>query len=142
MNVFIGILTLAVSAWMTGCSVTNAERIVDIAPSATPAVHGETTPVLVELFTSEGCSNCPPADKVLTILQNNRLNPTADVITLGFHVDYWDSSSWKDHFSSAEFTRRQEAYASHFGLDSAYTPQMVVDGTTQLVGSQRGRGYG
>jgi hypothetical protein len=93
------------------------------------------TPVVVELFTSEGCSDCPPADTVLARLIAEQPVAGADVIALGEHVDYWDQLGWKDRFSSAELTRRQQAYGAHFSLDSVYTPQMVVDGRVQFVGS-------
>ena len=95
-------------------------------------------PVLVELFTSEGCSSCPPADRLLTSLRSEKIG-NADTITLSYHVDYWNSLGWKDRFSSAEFTRRQEAYARQFRLDSTYTPQMVVNGSAEFVGSNRGK---
>lgn len=92
-------------------------------------------PVLVELFTSEGCSSCPPADDVLTRLL---MQPVANavVIPLGEHVDYWDRLGWRDAFSSASFSTRQSEYdARTFHTGSIYTPQMVVDGRTQFVGS-------
>lgn len=95
-------------------------------------------PVLVELFTSEGCSSCPPADRVLAILEKDQLVPSADVITLAFHVDYWDRLGWKDSFSQHEYTERQEAYARSL-KGTAYTPQMVVDGTREFVGSTRSK---
>jgi hypothetical protein len=93
------------------------------------------TPVLVELFTSEGCSDCPPADTVLARLVGEQPIAGAEVIALGEHVDYWDQLGWKDRFSSAALTNRQQTYGSHFNLDSVYTPQLVVDGRAQLVGS-------
>ncbi|MGE3467893.1 MAG: DUF1223 domain-containing protein, partial [Pyrinomonadaceae bacterium] len=92
---------------------------------------------LVELFTSEGCSSCPPADRVLASIARDEGVTGAKVITLAFHVDYWDYIGWKDRFSSAEYSERQQKYARRFRLDSSYTPQMVVDGTTHFVGSNR-----
>jgi hypothetical protein len=93
------------------------------------------TPILVELFTSEGCSDCPPADGVLDKLIATQPVAGAEVIGLGQHVDYWDQLGWKDRFSSAALTNRQHVYGAHFSLDSVYTPQMVVDGRAQFVGS-------
>jgi hypothetical protein len=91
-------------------------------------------PVLIELFTSEGCEDCPPADKVLAQLI---AAPPAgvEIIGLGEHVDYWDQLGWKDRFSSHALTARQGLYAARFANDSIYTPQMVVDGRSEFVGS-------
>ena len=89
-------------------------------------------PILVELFTSEGCSSCPPADRLL-----QRLDSKA--IVLSEHVDYWDRQGWKDRFSSHAFTERQEAYARLFGLDGSYTPEMVIDGAAEFNGSDSAR---
>jgi len=96
------------------------------------------TPVLVELFTSEGCSSCPPADRVLSQLEKEQTNPDVEIITLALHVDYWNYLGWKDEFSAAGYSERQRGYAEKFTLDSIYTPQMVVDGQTQFVGSNLG----
>lgn len=92
-------------------------------------------PVLVELFTSEGCSSCPPADAMLAEL--DKTYSQNEVILLSFHVDYWDRLGWRDPWSSPDATKRQYRYAAWFGEDGVYTPQAVVNGKRGLVGSRR-----
>jgi hypothetical protein len=105
---------------------------------ASPAWHAraaDQTAVLVELFTSEGCSSCPPADTLLQRFVDASPVAGAHIIALGEHVDYWDQQGWTDRFSSAALTNRQRIYSQALNLDSIYTPQLVVDGWAQCVGS-------
>jgi hypothetical protein len=93
-----------------------------------------TAPVVVELFTSQGCSSCPPADEwIRAVARDSELK--GKVIPLAFHVDYWNRLGWRDPFSSAEWSRRQMFYVRALSLQSAYTPQAVVNGSRQFVGS-------
>lgn len=93
-------------------------------------------PVLVELFTSEGCSDCPPADTLLGVLDRKQPIASADVIAIEEHVDYWDQQGWRDPFSSSKWTQRQNGYVFAMHTGSSYTPEMVVDGTQGFIGSR------
>ncbi len=97
-----------------------------------PMAHAADRPVVVELFTSQGCSSCPPANAYLNELARGR----TDVLPLAFHVTYWDRLGWKDPFSLPEATSRQDVYGHRFG-DGSYTPEIVVDGASSHVGSHR-----
>ncbi len=105
-------------------------RQADAAPTERPTI-------LVELFTSEGCSSCPPADALLATLAQPGPDDRCTVVPLEFHVDYWNDLGWKDPFSKPTYTQRQYAYGALEGTNRVYTPQMVVDGTNAFVGSNR-----
>jgi len=101
------------------------------------AVQGQSprVPVLIELFTSEGCSDCPPADRLLEELDTKQSVPGAQAVVLSEHVTYWNQLGWRDPFSLDGNDQRQKEYGDRFNLDSIYTPQAVIDGSAQLVGN-------
>jgi hypothetical protein len=109
--------------------------------SLTPAwpagaqARSDRVPVLAELFTSEGCSSCPPADRILELLASEPPVDGVDVIIMSEHVTYWDHQGWRDPFGSTTFTSRQQKYGEWFKLESVFTPQLVIDGASQLVGT-------
>lgn len=100
--------------------------------AAGPTATGATVPVVIELFTSQGCSSCPPADALL-----GELARKPNVVALAYHVDYWDDLGWKDRFSIPEATPRQRGYVRRLSSSGAFTPQAVVSGDTSLIGSNR-----
>src|SRR6185369_6535980 len=127
MNRFKPVLSLVLLAGAALLGLASAEKKTG---AALPGI------AVVELFTSEGCSSCPPADDALAAADKAY---TGHVYVLGFHVDYWDRLGWKDPFSNASWTERQNRYAGKFDLTSIYTPQAVVNGTTQFTGSEKNR---
>jgi len=139
---FLVVLGLAASAWLfsplwpvtvlaAGRAATRSTR----RPVRLKKPHAATTPVLVELFTSEGCASCPTADTLLARLQREQPVPAAEILALEEHVDYWDSLGWRDRFALSQFSARQSAYTERLQLSSEYTPQMIVDGTEQFAGN-------
>lgn len=121
-----------VSMELSGCKVQSTQ-------AETKGLSQVPRPVVVELFTSEGCSSCPPADALLAKLDQQERVGGAEIIALEEHVDYWDSLGWRDPFSGRQWTERQEDYARAFGNAGVYTPQMVVDGRAEFVGSSRSK---
>ncbi|MCY7375608.1 MAG: DUF1223 domain-containing protein [Pyrinomonadaceae bacterium] len=127
-------------AGVVGWSLKNNQTVADAQQTVknqtvAPVKTDKKKPVLVELFTSEGCSSCPPADVNLSRIEKEQPVADVEVITLSLHVDYWNSLGWKDEFSSPIYSRRQQIYSQALKLDSNYTPQMIVDGRTEFVGS-------
>ena len=113
------------------------ERTAEPAPAAAPA-GGSLKPVVVELFTSQGCSSCPPADAVLRTLERNQPVAGVLVVPLSEHVDYWNRLGWRDPFSSPRFSARQRAYADALDIPGLFTPMLVVDGRFVVIGSESG----
>ena len=127
---------MAVSTLISLSLVAGLALIRPSAQASSAAADTARTPVVVELFTSEGCSSCPPADALLARLAEVQLAANVQLIALEEHVDYWNDLGWTDPFSSRDWTSRQYDYARALGNGNAYTPQMVVDGTVEFVGSR------
>jgi hypothetical protein len=146
---------LALFAVLGGCSrelpaeraaiATRVPSVLPAAPassgktSASGTVHGGAGVAVVELFTSEGCSSCPPADRVLASLTARAKADALPVYTLSFHVDYWNYLGWRDRFSSASYSERQHGYSGINANGGTYTPQVVVNGEAECVGSDSSR---
>ncbi len=132
------IVTITMLATHASCTEAGSNAASASAAAASPTTRPGGG-VVVELFTSEGCSSCPPADALLSKLAQDYASRSRPVFFLAFHVDYWDHLGWKDLFGDGQFTRRQGDYARAFAAESIYTPQMIVNGTTEFVGSDRER---
>ena len=128
LKVFAAVFCLAVAATIT-------MAFMDVKTLKKTKTEGKGFAV-IELFTSEGCSSCPPADELVARIQKEIHDQP--VYILAFHVDYWNRLGWKDAFSSAEYSERQQQYARWLNLSSVYTPQIVVNGHTEFVGSEEG----
>jgi hypothetical protein len=131
--IFAALLTYSIERVAEMAQKTNFGKPQDQSISLLPPLVN-TSLCVVELFTSEGCSSCPPADKLVAAAQNEFKENT---IILSYHVDYWDGLGWKDPFSKRAYSERQRQYAQHFKLESVYTPQAIVNGKTEFVGSNK-----
>lgn len=123
--------------WAASCAIAFALTCWLLAPAIAAESKAAPPFALLELFTSEGCSSCPPADRLLSTLAAESRAHGTRVIALELHVDYWNTDDWTDPFSSRDYSRRQQEYAKILGLDQIYTPQLIVNGATQFVGSDR-----
>jgi hypothetical protein len=124
------------AAWIAASAALAAVVLLAM-PSGVRAAAPASGPVVVELFTSQGCSSCPPADRLLSRLGTDP-RFAGKVLPLSFHVDYWNSIGWKDPFSSPRWSARQNDYARAFRSDRVYTPQLVVNGASECVGNEEG----
>ncbi|MFA6083712.1 DUF1223 domain-containing protein [Mucilaginibacter sp.] len=127
---------LSFIALLVVSGLVSAAFIIIKSDKAALANNGDKGFAVVELFTSEGCSSCPAADAVVAKIEKESANKP--VYILAYHVDYWNRLGWKDVFSSADYSRRQNMYANWLNLSSVYTPQVIVNGKTEFVGSQEG----
>ncbi|WP_457129121.1 DUF1223 domain-containing protein [Mucilaginibacter sp. HD30] len=130
---------LKIKKYITGALIVAFVTTVALLTTASRVTTVSEGFAVVELFTSEGCSSCPPADALVAKVQQQYAGKP--VYILAYHVDYWNRLGWKDVFSSNEYSQRQRSYAQHLKLQSVYTPQIVVNGKTEFVGSEAGNLY-
>ena len=128
-------LSIAITL-VIACIAFGSDKTVARVPAKLSQQAEEFQPVaLIELFTSQGCSSCPSADYLLMQTINAAKKEGRNIFALSFHVDYWNRLGWTDPFSTKEYSQRQNEYASELNLNSVYTPQMIVNGTSEFVGS-------
>jgi hypothetical protein len=122
---------------LTACTAAQGDPNATSGKSITKAAHPATGIVVLELFTSQGCSSCPPADRLISSLASAGNLGDRQVVPLSFHVDYWNDLGWADPFSSPHWSHRQREYAGALQESGVYTPQVVIDGRAHVVGSDR-----
>jgi hypothetical protein len=121
--------------YAAGTAVLFIGRLTTSHASSNSETNEKAKAVLIELFTSEGCSSCPPADDLLCQINGKRTDTGQLIVGVSEHVTYWNAQGWTDPFSLSVSTERQDEYGRRFGLESVYTPQMIINGETQIVGS-------
>lgn len=136
LTVFLSVLAIATIAVIMAFNA-QGNQVVERDITLDTNTDDEASFAVVELFTSEGCSSCPPADKLLGKIVDSAQKTDVRIFALAFHVDYWDYLGWKDAYSSAAFSQRQKEYASAFRSNRIYTPQMIVNGEHEFVGSSQ-----
>ena len=124
---------------LSGWTILAAISLPAVSSGDAKSAAGAEPVAVVELFTSEGCSSCPPAEQFLGEIAREAVARRRRILPIEFHVDYWNHLGWKDPFSSALYTERQRRYVRASGANGAYTPQMIVNGTEEFVGSDRAR---
>ena len=130
-----GFYAIAIGCALFGLQISQVNAQVPANEIKNPVSAAKKSFVLLELYTSEGCPTCPPADANLARLESEQPFTETEIVTLALHVDYWNSVTWKDKYSSPIFSRRQQLYTHALKTYSNFTPQMFVDGRTQLIGS-------